>query len=182
MIINKNISIQDLAALVATHLMSKDIHAVLVGGGCVTIYSQNRFMSYDLDFISYSSLRKIKLALSEIGFVFDDKKYFTHPNTEFFLDFLSPPISVGNEPIQVFQTLQSPVGELKLLTPTDCVKDRLAAYFHWDDQQSLFQAVGVSKEQKIDLNEVTRWAKQENQTQKLQKYFDLLEEGANEKL
>ena len=30
---------------------------------------------------------------------------------------------------------------LKLLSPTDCVKDRLAAYYHWNDRQSLEQAI-----------------------------------------
>jgi len=38
---------------------------------------------------------------------------------------------------------------LCLLTPTDCVKDRLAAYFFWNDLQSLGQAVMVVKEIKL---------------------------------
>ena len=35
------------------------------------------------------------------------------------------------------------------MTPTDSVKDRLAAYYHWNDQQALEQAImvaGVTKD------------------------------------
>ena len=35
-------------------------------------------------------------------------------------------------------------GTLLLLSPTDCVKDRLAAYFFWNDRLSLAQALGVA--------------------------------------
>ena len=32
-------------------------------------------------------------------------------------------------------------GTLRLLTATDCIKDRLAAYYHWRDEQGLEQAI-----------------------------------------
>jgi hypothetical protein len=41
------------------------------------------------------------------------------------------------------------------------VKDRLAAYFHWQDPQSLEQAVLVAKSRKVDLKEIRRWSRQE---------------------
>lgn len=52
-------------------------------------------------------------------------------------------------------------GRLRLLSPTDCVKDRLAAYFHWDDMQSLAQAALVAYANEIDLAEVESWATRE---------------------
>ena len=48
-----------------------------------------------------------------------------------------------------------------LLSPTDCVKDRLAAFYHWKDQQSLEQAVLVARTNEIDLGEVERWSRKE---------------------
>jgi ABC-type transport system substrate-binding protein len=42
-------SIGDLAALVADHLRQSGINVVLTGGSCVSIYTQNRYQSYDLD-------------------------------------------------------------------------------------------------------------------------------------
>ena len=58
---------------------------------------------------------------------------------------------------------------MKLLTPTDCVKDRLAAFFHWNDYQSLNQALLVAKRQKakVHLKEIEKWAKVEDKLEKL---------------
>lgn len=49
-----------------------------------------------------------------------------------------------------------------LLSPTDCVKDRLAAYYHWSDQQALAQAQLVAENNKIDIKEIRRWSKEED--------------------
>jgi len=44
-------------------------------------------------------------------------------------DFPAPPVSIGDEPISKFNNLKTRFGTICLLTPTDCIKDRLAAYF-----------------------------------------------------
>lgn len=171
----KNISkltILELAQLVADNLSKNSIEAVLVGGACVSIYSKNKYQSYDLDFVTESSLKEVENALKEIGF--DDKKgrIFSNFKTEFVIDFVAPPVSIGNEPIKEFFRL----GNLKLLTPSDCVKDRLSAYYHWNDAQSLEQAVMVAKAQKnkIDLHELERWSKAENNISKYQYFIEKL--------
>lgn len=48
-----------------------------------------------------------------------------------------------------------------LLSPTDCVKDRLAAYYHWNDKQYLDQAIMISEDNQIDIDEIHRWSEQE---------------------
>lgn len=63
----KTISISDLAALVHTKFTEHGMKMVLVGGACVAIYSGNRYVSYDLDFVTYETKSKIKGALSELG-------------------------------------------------------------------------------------------------------------------
>ena len=62
--------------------------------------------------------------------------------------------------------LELPTGKLYLLTPTDSIKDRLAAYYFWEDKQALDQAVLLSKSHNINLKEVERWSKAEGQTEK----------------
>ena len=52
-------------------------------------------------------------------------------------------------------------GVLRMLSPTECVKDRLAGYYHWDDRQCLVQAVLVAQANQIDIEEVARWSKGE---------------------
>jgi predicted nucleotidyltransferase len=50
--ISKKMSIGEFAAFVASHLQSKGISTVLTGGAVVSIYTENKYMSYDADFIS----------------------------------------------------------------------------------------------------------------------------------
>lgn len=63
-----NIDIKDLACFMYQLLKDNGIDAVLVGGACVSIYSQNRYQSYDLDFVTYEELKQIEKVLSNIGF------------------------------------------------------------------------------------------------------------------
>lgn len=62
-----------------------------------------------------------------------------------------------------------------MLAPTDCVKDRLAAFFHWNDKQGLEQALLVAIASPIDINDVIRWANIEGHNQKLQLFLDELQ-------
>ena len=64
--------------------------------------------------------------------------------------------------------------KLKLFTPTDSVKDRLAAFYHWNDIQSLDQALMVAKEQNIDLIEIKKWSKGEKSIEKFERFQSLL--------
>jgi hypothetical protein len=159
----KDMSAGELAAFISTHLRRNGIEVVLSGGSCVSIYSENKYVSEDLDFIEFGSIgiRKLKKVLGEIGFYCGEDRYFRSPETDIFLEFPPGPLSVGEEPIKEIITLNFPTGELRIISPTDCVKDRLAAYYHWGDRQSLEQAVWVSKDNEIDLNELERWSKRE---------------------
>lgn len=52
----KQIDIKTLAALVAGKLEENGIDALLVGGACVSIYSRNKYLSSDLDFVLYHTV------------------------------------------------------------------------------------------------------------------------------
>jgi hypothetical protein len=41
------VSLRDLAGFASEELRKKGIDTVLVGGACATIYSENRYQSYD---------------------------------------------------------------------------------------------------------------------------------------
>jgi len=166
----KKISIRDLAALINQKFVEHDMKTVLVGGACVAIYSNNRYLSYDLDFITFERGGKIKKALLELGFE-TRGKYFSRSDCPYFIEFVSPPIAVGEELVETFKTLRTPFGQLELLTPTDCVKDRLPSFFHWDDRQALEQAIMVFEDQIVNLKEIKRWAKAENHLDKLEEFL-----------
>lgn len=63
-------SVGEVAAYVAEHLRQDGISVVLTGGSCVSIYTDNRYLSFDLDFIEegQSTRKKIATCLQEIAF------------------------------------------------------------------------------------------------------------------
>lgn len=170
-------SLGEVAAYVCSHLDSRGIRVVLSGGGCVAIYASDRYTSMDLDFIDrlHTTRRKLKETLAEIGF-YEQRRYFVHPGTQYLLEFPSGPLAVGNEPVSAIEELHLETGTLRLLTPTDCVKDRLAAFYHWNDLQCLQQAVWVALERDVDLFEAERWSQQEGEMEKFQVFRKKLEE------
>jgi len=173
----KAMSVGELGALVCSHLEGSGIRVTLTGGACVSIYSDNEYQSMDLDFIEEVPVtrRKLKKALVEIGFT-EENRYFRHPDTEFFLEFPPGPLSVGAEPIGEVVVLQFSTGRLRLISPTDCVKDRLSAFYHWGDRQSLEQALLVARNRKIDLLQIQRWSEDEGELEKFEAFFRALSE------
>lgn len=164
------LGLKQFAAIVAEHLDKNGINATLVGGACVSIYSHNKYLSSDLDFVTGNTLKELGRVLKDIGFKKKGGRLFKHDGSDFVLDFVPPPIAIGDEPVRETAL----IGKLKLLTPSDCVKDRLAAYYHWNDYQSLEQALMVMKAQKskIKLREIERWSKSENQDLKFKIFLE----------
>jgi hypothetical protein len=154
-------TVADLAARVCQHLADHGMEAVLTGGAVVTIYSDNEYRSDDLDFICTARERDLTAAMAELGFRREVGRYFVHPDTELFVEFPAPPLAIGNEAVTAVAELRHPTGLLKLLTPTQCVMDRLAAVFHWDDRQALHQAAMVAARHTIDWPHVERWSRNE---------------------
>jgi hypothetical protein len=98
--------------------------------------------------------------MESIGFE-EKGRYFVNPEAKFFVEFPDGPLSVGEEPVKEVREFELATGTLRVLSPTDCVKDRLCAFYFWNDQQGLAQAVLVTKNQSVDLKEIKRWSKAE---------------------
>lgn len=160
------ITVKELAALISTTLKKHGIDAVLVGGACVTIYSRSAYLSYDLDFVSHAPIKEITRALKESGFTKRDSRYFIRDDCPFFLEFVAPPVALGKEPVTVFEKMQTPLGSIVLLTATDCVKDRLAAFYHWNDRQALEQACLVATARRVKIRAIELWSIQEGHQEK----------------
>jgi hypothetical protein len=178
----KHIDIAELAAIVSGKLRENSIDSLVVGGACVSIYTHNRYQSGDIDFITYADLRQLDAALSTLGF--SRKRYsrhFTRTDCPFFIEFVAPPAAVGREPIRSTTELPTKFGTIVLLTPTDCVKDRLAAFFHWNDRQALDQAVMVAREQPVHTGEIKKWAVEEGFSDKVGVFTRALKVGHGKK-
>lgn len=133
-----NTSIIDLATLVAEHLAHKNIEVVVVGGLAVEIYTANLYLTKDIDMIdrSYQPPAVMQKAMAELGFEKEGRVY-SHPTTEIVVEFPTGPLSVGNEIITETTYIEGPSGQIPIISAKDLVKDRLAAFFHWKDNQSL---------------------------------------------
>ena len=161
-------------ALVCSTLENHGIHTVLSGGSVVSIYSDNVYESYDLDFIEIGLGRSVDVATSELGFK-KSGRHWAHRDTRFWVEFSTGPVQIGKTHISSFAERSTRFGTLRLLHPTDCVMDRLAAYFHWNDTESLEQAVLVALAQEIDLDRIASWAEAEGGGSKFAEFVDRID-------
>ena len=172
-----NCSEEELWRYVAWHLEGAGISSVLVGGAVVSIYSSGLYRSGDLDIVlDIHNKAIVAQVLEKIGFMPNKSRYFKHPDcNHLFLEFPRGPVEIGEEfPVTPDEILVE--GRiLRLLSPTDCVKDRLAAYIHWRARSGLNQAVMVCRSQssRIDMEKVRLWCEKEGG---IAAYQELLQE------
>jgi len=155
-------------------LRKRGIEVVLVGGACVTIYSGNRYQSYDLDFVVYEDMKRVKQSLKELGFL-ENGKYFQHRGCKWIVEFVASPVAVGKEIIANFENMKVATGTIKMLRVEDSVKDRLASYFHWNDKQGLDQALDICAERSVDLKEIESWSIKEGFQKKFLNFVEKLQ-------
>lgn len=156
-------TLSDVAAVVADALERAGIRVVLTGGGIAAIHTQGDYKSDDLDFILQSATTRAQLdeALRTIGFI-RTRDHYDHPRTRFFLEFPRGPLSIGRDlniqPIQV----RVGHGQVTALSPTDSCRDRLAAFYFWNDRQSLDVAIEIALRNRVNLSVIRRWSRSES--------------------
>lgn len=157
----KNCNEEDLWRYVAWHLDGAGIYSVLVGGAVVAIYSEGLYRSGDLDMVPDDFQREELVAtLEEIGFFPRKSRYYHHPECDHLvLEFPRGPVELGEEYPVVPDEIEWEGRILRILTPTDCVKDRLAGYIHWGARDCFDQALLVCRRQslRVDLKKVEKW-------------------------
>jgi len=162
--INRDTSAAEIAARVSQVLEAADIKATLSGGGAVSIYTRNEYESKDLDFVTSERREHLLAALAPLGFVLaSDRRHFSHPHTDIFLEFPAAPLQFGNRVLQHDDVpkLDTRWGPLRVVTPTLCVMDRLAAFWHWQDRQSWDQAVLVARHHQLEYDTLLVYAVEE---------------------
>lgn len=161
----KTCSEKELWEYVAVHLKKKGIDTVLVGGAVVSIYSNGAYHSGDLDFVKTSILvTKLDETMDELGFK-KHGRHFVHPNCKhLFVEFPGgPPLGIGEDNAIIPDEVEVAGTVIKILSPTDCVKDRLASYIYFKAAEGLDQAVLVAKNQEVNLTSIKKWCKGENE-------------------
>jgi hypothetical protein len=154
----------ELAARVSQALEAAGIKATLSGGAAVGIYTENQYQSKDLDFVTAERAKRLSAALKPLGFnLARDRRHFEHPDTDLFLEFPAAPLGFGSRVVEHddIPMLPTPWGPLRVITPTQCVMDRLAAYWHWRDRPSWDQAVMVATHCDVDFADLAKFAREE---------------------
>ena len=147
--VRSGMSLMEFAALVHAELDEAGVTTVLSGGAAVDIHSGGGQPSDDLDFVTGHLLAEIEPVLARLGFVRardPRQSVFTHPSARWYLEFPAAPLAFGNRtvPVSECQEIGTSEGLLRIITPTHCLMDRLAACGHWDDAASLTQALSVA--------------------------------------
>lgn len=158
--IRKGLAVEDLAAIISEALSSAGITAVLSGGSVVSIYSVNEYSSADLDFVTDESIPKISVVMEGLGYR-RRGRHFEHEESEFLVEFPPTPLTVGHLHLKTWGQVKTGSGTIQILTPTQCVMDRLAAFYHWTDRQCLDQAIMVACRHRVDLDAIEEWSKGE---------------------
>jgi len=117
----------ELGAYVQSQLAAKGVDVVLSGGAVVAFCTSGKYVSRDLDLVNRYSAKPtaITRAMEELGF-HEEGRHFKHPDSGFFVEFPPGPLSFGEEFVTTVDEIQLETGVLRIISPTDCVKDRLA--------------------------------------------------------
>jgi hypothetical protein len=134
--------ITELAVIVVQHLQNHGIEVVLVGGLAVEIYTENLYLTEDIDLVNtnYQAPKHLRAAMADLGFT-KQGRVFINPTTSISVEFPAAPLAVGNQLIKKTAIVKTARGSIPILRIDDVIKDRLAAFIHWRDHQSLVQAV-----------------------------------------
>src|SRR5690606_8600407 len=97
-----------------------------------------------------------------IGFKVSKSRHYSHPKCKhLIIDFMSGPPAIGEDYKIKPAEVKSEGKVIRLYTPTDCIRDRLASYIHFSARECLDQAVLVAKRQEFDRAKIKKWCKAE---------------------
>lgn len=155
--ITKKTTLIELAAIVSDALENAGITATLSGGAAVSIYTDNRYESFDLDFVTAALVKELKIALEPLGFQHTGRprlSVFEHPHSIWYLEFPPAPLSFGGTYVDPSdcKLIDTGLGRLRIITPTHSIMDRLIAAASWNEPQSLEQAILVADSQARHVN------------------------------
>lgn len=146
--IDETSSLQEVCFVVSTALAQCGVSAVLTGGSAAAVYAPTAYSSLDADFVldDMGPLDCVIEPLASIGFRMDRRsRIFVHDRSHYTLEFPRGPLAVGADLVTATNCIENDGRRLRILTVTDCVRDRLSHFYFWNDYTALSAAVAVAK-------------------------------------
>jgi hypothetical protein len=147
-------SLGEVAAQASTHLEHAGIPVAVVGGSAVTLHAPDVYTSRDIDFaaLSGTTRREFAAALTPLGFTAKGRD-FVHPESSYTLDLVADTPYIDQRPIKTFAMISTRFGPVRVYQLEDAIADRIAAFLHWSDSESLDVAQRVVRARRS----VLRW-------------------------
>ena len=165
-------SLRDVALAVGDALDKHGIKAVLSGGACASIHSDGAYSSFDLDFILTTRVTQSTLdtAMASADFKRSGDRY-VHPRAPFWVEFPRGPLAVGGDHRIRPTIIRGTTGRTHALSATDSCRDRLAAFYHWDDRQSLEVAIQIARRRRLNLSLIRKWSSEEGKSEQFDEFL-----------
>jgi hypothetical protein len=150
------------AVRVGDALRRRGIRGVLTGGACASLYTRGAYQSVDVDVVLSGPARQadVDAALGSLGFRRRGDRYL-HARLPFYVEFPRGPLAVGGD--HRVRPVERTRGRARALalSATDSCRDRLAAFYHWGDRQSLAVAVEIARRHRVGVAAIGRWSRSE---------------------
>jgi hypothetical protein len=171
MALSSTATLREVVQVVSRALRNHHVKAVLTGGACASLHSRGRYLSQDLDYVIQGAVTRLQLdrAMASVGFEREGAQY-THPETPFFVEFPAGPLAIGDD--DLVEPVEMRVGTVSVLalSATDSCRDRLAAFYYWNDIQSLRVAADIAIERRVDLKAIRRWSVREGRAAEFNRF------------
>jgi hypothetical protein len=147
------------ALRVGSALDEHGIRGVLTGGACASLYTGGAYHSVDVDIILSGAVSRPELdaAMASVGFERRRDRYI-HPDLPFFVEFPRGPLAIGADHQIRPVRYRRGRSRMLVLSATDACRDRLAAFYHWKDRQSLGVAVLIAARNRVRMSAIQDWS------------------------
>jgi hypothetical protein len=172
------LGLKEAAAAVFKRLSANGHDPILSGQSCAAIYGGAGIKTSSIEFaIREFSVGPVSKLMAELGFALKESRTFACDVSPFEVTLIAAPLMIGDDSVSGSRTIKTQAGPLKLVTPTDCVRQRLSMFYRWGDRAALSDAVQVAKRQAVDMELVARWSEWEWATDRFQEFVKALKEA-----
>jgi hypothetical protein len=167
--------ISQVAAIVSGYMDEQGYEPVLTGKSCAAIYAGTSIHPKTLDFIVRDfTIDEVAETMAGVGFLDSGHRTFSNKHCPYEVLLSTHPVVVGDDVVSDVKIMRTAKGSLKLLTPTDCVRQRLSMFYRWNDRGALEDALKVAQKHEIDLDIVRRWSDWEWASERYDEFVELL--------